>query len=339
VTAIGRPADNQGLTQPVARCDGTTCSVLVGVRNEAPRPVRERLLVARGGTVIAARTLTAGAGATTDVAIAAEPGARLTLRLDRADALPGDDRATVTVPDASAPLRVTLVSADAATPVARGLSALPGVRVHRVAPADYAGADGAALLVLDRFVPPDRLPDVSTLIVAPPSLPGGHVGPALADPALTGAVPGNALLDGVDLGGLVVAPGGVHRIALPPTLPAIAWAAGGPLLADDGHTTLLAIDPARSNLAQLPAFPVLLANVAARARGDVAAPAPPAAPAALTLRAADGGARAPGSPTDWWPWLVATALLVLLAETALTAEWHFLPAGRARNATRRVRGR
>jgi hypothetical protein len=110
-------------------------------------------------------------------------------------------------------------------------------------------------------------------------------------------------------------------------------------VADDGHTTLLAIDPARSNLAQLPAFPVLVANVVQRARGLSPTPPPAAPPASVTLGAADGGALTPDDPTDLWPWLVGAALLVLLAETALAAEWHIPSPQRREHATRREGGR
>jgi len=335
VTAVGDRADNQALTPPVARCDGDACSVLAGVRNEAGRAVDERLVVERGGRQIGARDLTVAPRATADVEIAAEPGSELTLRLDRADALPDDNRATVAVPDPGAALAVTLVSADARSPVARALAALPGVTVRRVAPGGPVG--DAGLVVYDRVAPADGA--APRLVVAPPSLPGGRIGAPLADPTLTGTIPGTPLLAGVDLGGLVVERGGVRRIALPPRLPAVAWAADGPLLADDGRTTVLAVDPARSNLALLPAFPLLLANVADRARGLSPAAAPPAPRATVTLRAGDGGALAPDGPTDLWPWLIGAALLLLAIETALAAQWRSVPAGRAQIATGREGGR
>jgi hypothetical protein len=333
-TAVGDRADNQALVPPVARCDGETCAVLTGVRNEADAAVGARLVVDRDGRTIGDRTLTVAAGATADVEIAARPGSRLTLRLDRADALPDDNRATVAVPDPDAPLVAALVSRDPASPVARALAAQPGVSVRRVAPG--GGVGDAGLVVYDRVAPPATTPQ-DALVIAPPSLPGGRVGAPLADPTLTGAVAGTPLLAGVDLGGLVVQRGGVRRIAT--DLPAVAWAAGGPLVADDGHTTLLTIDPARSNLAQLPALPVLVANVVQRARGLSPTPPPAAPPATVTLRAADGGALAPDDPTDLWPWLVGAALLVLLAETALAAEWHIPSPQRREHATRREGGR
>jgi hypothetical protein len=354
VTSIGDRADNQILTPPVARCDGEACSVLTGVRNEASEAVDERLVVERDGREIGARRLTVAPDTTADVEIAAEPGSELSLRLDREDALPDDNHTTVAIPDPDAPLTVALVAPDAAPALTHALSALPGVTIRRVASGDPVGAAG--VVVYDRVAPPTRGTTTTTpsgapvssstttggppaLIVAPPSLPGGRVGAPLADPTLTGTVPGAALLEGVDLAGLVVERGGVRRIGLPASLPAVAWAAGGPLLADDGHTTLLAIDPTRSNLPQLPAFPLLLANVVDRARGLSPRPAPVAEPASVTLRASDGGALAPDDPADLWPWLVGATLLVLLLETALTAEWRILPAGRAQSATRREGGR
>ncbi|HST40820.1 MAG TPA: hypothetical protein VLK58_14995, partial [Conexibacter sp.] len=86
-----------------------------------------------------------------------------------------------------------------------------------------------------------------------------------------------------------------------------------------------------STLPQLPAFPILLGNVVTWARGDAAdlatadagaaasdaAGSPSAdapAPDTVVLRASDGGGTLPGPPREWWPWLVAIGLLMLLAE-------------------------
>jgi Ca-activated chloride channel family protein len=331
---IGKPADNQGLTTPVARCanaaaGAVTCSVLTTVRNEASVAVRERLLVQRDGRTTASQLLTLAAGARADVVLAAPPGARLTLALTRPDALGADDRATVRVPGPGAPVAVALVSSRPGTaPLARALRAVPGVTLRRIAPGDYAQADArsAGLLVLDRWLPEGDLPPApALLLVAPPRVPEGAVGAELSDPSPSGEQAASPLLTGVDLSGLAVDTGAARRITLPPALPALLWSRQGPLLAAGtptrGHrVALLALDPQRSNLPQLPAFPVLIANLvawshdAATSESTVAAAAPRAP--TVTLRATAGGAAEPGHRDDWWPYLAAAALLVLLAEWA-----------------------
>jgi hypothetical protein len=314
------------------------CSVFAVVRNEASATVRERLLVERGGRAVAARALTIAPGASADVAFSATVGARLTLRLTRRDALAADDRAVVDVPAAAVPISVTLVSSrPSSAPLARALAAAPGVALRRIAPSDYASGDArsAGLLVLDRWLPAgSQLPAArALLLVAPPRLPGGRVGATAADASPSGEDAADPLLSGVDLSALAIASDGLRQITLPPPLRAIAWAPGGPLVAagdaGDGvrhRVALLALDPQRSNLPQLPAFPILLANVVDWARGQAIGDAGAAAAASATssataaastpvaLRATDGGGKAPDRRSDWWPWLAAAALLVLLAE-------------------------
>jgi Ca-activated chloride channel family protein len=340
--AIGGRADNQALARPVARCvpgARPTCSVFAVVRNEASATVHERLLVERDGRSVAARDLTIAPGASAEVAFAAAAGARLTLRLMRRDALAADNRALVDVPAVAAPVAVTLVSSrPTSAPLARALAAALGVTLRRIAPSAYTSGDArsAGLLVLDRWLPAgSQLPPArAQLLVAPPRLPAGRVGASVADASPSGEDAADPLLSGVDLSALAIASDGLRRIALPPALRAIAWAPGGPLLAagdagdgEERRVALLALDPQRSNLPQLPAFPILLANVVDWARGQAtvdpgggaaasATSSPTATSTPVVLRATDGGGNAPGRRSDWWPWLAAAALLVLLAEWA-----------------------
>lgn len=277
------------------------CSVFAAIRNDGDTSARRRLEVSRSGRVISSREVAVAPGERAEVVSAAEPGARLELRLSGDDALATDDRAVVTVPDPAAPVDVTLVSDRPRTaPLARALAATPGVTLDLVAPDDYdrdasagaaagagedadaaagagagsAGADPrASLLVLDRVLPGGELPEArAVLLVDPPRLPGGRVGGALGDATLSGTAAGAPLLAGVDLGALVIGAGTAGRVALPPALRAVAWAPGGPLIAS-GETAgparliaLLTFDPQASTLPQLPAFPILVANVVDWAR-------------------------------------------------------------------------
>ena len=361
---------------PPAAKAAPPCTVFAAVRNTGARAVDERLVVERDGRETHSRALTVAPGERVELAFAADAGARLTLRLTAPDALAADDAATVVVPSADRPdaappaaaQRPDTPGSPAATPgadrsaadattvvlvgdrpasgaLARALAATPGVRLRLVAPADYDGeaAASADLVVFDRWLPDGALPDAgSLLLVAPPRLPGGSVGAPLAEPVLSGSDEGDPLLAGVDLDGLAIAAGAARRTTLPPSLRALAWTPGGPLLATGatpgdrpGRTTVLTFDPAASTLPQLPAFPALLANVVAAAAASAPAttpiapaPDPAAGPAAesaaaapaasatrpLVIRVSDGGGPLPPPPHGWWPWLVAAGLLALLAE-------------------------
>ncbi|MDW5598871.1 VWA domain-containing protein [Conexibacter stalactiti] len=359
---VGTRADDQVLEQPIARCAPVatpapaagatrpagppsagspaappTCTVFAAVRNDGDASLGERLVVERDGTATASRALTLAPGERVEVAFPAPAGARLTIRLDSSTGTAADS-ATVTVPAPASPTAVTLVSdrpADA--PLARALAATPGVTLRLIPPQDYTAADASTpdLLVLDRWLPDGELPAArSLLLVAPPRLPGGRVGAALADPTLSGTAAATLLLAGVDLDALAIDAGAARRTTLPTALRALAWAPGGPLLAAGTipgerpeRIALLTFDPQASTLPQLPAFPILLANVVAWASGGAAdlaaAGAGDATSAAATdasaadpviLRASDGGGTLPGPPREWWPWLVAAGLLLLLAE-------------------------
>ena len=88
---------------------------------------------------------------------------------------------------------------------------------------------------------------------------------ALAAPAVSSTAEGNALVAGVDLRSLSIDRGAARRLVLPRWLGAVISSPGGALLAagDNGRqrVAVLAFDPARSNLTQLPAFPILARNL------------------------------------------------------------------------------
>jgi hypothetical protein len=340
------PVDGgQFRSDPGASGGRVRCTVFAAVRNDGGGDVRRRLTVVRDGREVASRTVTVGAGERAEVAFAAEPGASLELRLDGGDAFAGNDRATVVVPDPAGPIAVTLVSdRGREAPLARALAATAGVELTVVAPDAFDAAGAAAragLLVLDRWLPDGGLPRArALLLVAPPRLPdGGAVGRVTGDAAVSGSATGAPLLAGVDLDALLLADGAARRTTLPPAVRAIAWSPGAPLLAagavDDGDgrpapVTVIAFDPQASTLPRLPAFPILVGNVVAQARGvggaiqgggaaggtDAGAPASGggATAAPVVLRAGDGGGAAPGERREWWPWLLGGALLVLLIE-------------------------
>ena len=200
------------------------------------------------------------------------------LQLAGRDALALDDTAWFDVPSAAgtpAAMTVTLVGDPAtAKPLAQALAAAPGVTLNLRTPATYRRRDALAsdLVVLAGWLPAGGLPPApAVVLVAPPRLPGGAVTGALAAPAVSSTAEGDALVAGVDLRSLSIDRGAARRLVLPRWLGAVISSPGGALLAagDNGRqrVAVLAFDPARSNLTQLPAFPILARNLERWAAG------------------------------------------------------------------------
>ena len=200
------------------------------------------------------------------------------LHLTSPDELAADDSAWVAVPGragAPAASTVTLVGDPrTALPLARAFASVPGVTLRLRTPATYRRRDALAsmLVVLAGFVPRDGLPPAPAVaLIAPPRLPAGSIDGAIASPTVSGQAIGSELLTGVDLASLSVDRGAAELLTLPPWLDPVLWTPSGPLLAagDDGSRRLavLAFDPARSSLTQLPALPILARNIVRWAAG------------------------------------------------------------------------
>ncbi|MBV9451259.1 MAG: VWA domain-containing protein [Streptosporangiaceae bacterium] len=323
VVTIGRGDDDQALTQPSARCQPMpNCVVFVQVGNSADRAVTDRLEVTAGGRPIAGRELSLPAHSVTPVSIALPSPARsLELRLTRPDIITADNTAEVTLP---LPQRasVAIVGSGAATEaLARAFGAMPGVAVRTLTPSRYLAARQADdLVAFEHWLPGGRIPPAPGVLLVDPPAPMS--GPPLANSGLTGMDDRSPLLAGVDLTALSVPASATERIAGPAWLAPVAWTPGGPLLAagtNGGHqVAVLTFNPARSNLPQLSAFPILMQNILQWAMGTAPAPAPaPASPAPREtgVRFASGSGAPPALPMPWWRWAVLGALLAIIAET------------------------
>jgi hypothetical protein len=269
---IGRDSRNQALVRFSARCTGgahATCMAYAAVRNEDDQPATVPVVVDGDGAVLAERSLQLPAGSDTGLSFPI-PAAIHTLRIYIAqrDLLPLDNTAWAIVPAAS-PAQVTLVG-DAArvTPIRQALAALPGTRVRILPSSQLAAAEHApgSLLILDGVSLATALPSApAVLLIDPPRLPGGGVGGALGDTTVSGIDASSPLVANLDLSSLDVAPGAAERLALPSGVAPLVWSEAGPLLAAGvaagQRLAILSFDPARSNLPQLDAFPVLLQQV------------------------------------------------------------------------------
>jgi hypothetical protein len=335
----GPPVGEQGIFSASARCGigRGGCEVLAMVRNSAPAQATDEYVVEGTGAAPGRGHVSVPAEGEAAIALAAPAGAEVSLRLPEHDALAAAARAWVRVPGAAGPppgTRVTLVGEPAdALPVARALAAVAGVRLRLRTPRDYRMGDARAsdVVVFDGWLPRGSLPQApGILLIDPPRVPGGHVGATMDEAAVSGTDASSPLLEGVDLSSLAVDAGGARVLSLPAALRWIAWSPAGPLLASgaDGGRQLavLSFDPALSDLPQLPAFPVLVANLvrALASRGPATAPSdadlasPQERSPAVDIRAT-GAAMAGGSRANLAPWALLAALLVMLFEAAYGA--------------------
>ncbi len=275
VLTLAPAAGDQGIFGAGARCgigQASACEVYATVRNTTGHSVVDRVSADAAGHPSLSLTVHVAAGASAPLALLAEPGQQVSMRLLGGDPLPADDAVWVTVPAAGglpASMLVTLVGTPSqALATARAFAAVPGVLLRLRTPATYRPSDAtqSGLVVLDHWVPRAGLPQApAVLLVDPPRVPEGHVGGALGEAALSGSDTGSELLAGVELSGLSIDRGAASRLTLPPWLAPVLWSPDGTLLAagDDGRQRVAALsfEPGQSNLPQLPALPILAANI------------------------------------------------------------------------------
>lgn len=284
---IGRGAPNAGITAIRARTDAARRTHLM-VRVEAFGAPAERRLVARvGRRVLAERRVQVAPGAPqTALVDLGHASGVVTVTLEGSDALAADDRAVLAVGVEGRP-RV-LVVGDANPILDAALAAAPTGGVERVREASPRQWGRASVVVLDRVSVAQPLPPGAYLLVGTvaPNLPLQITG--VAGPQAVQAVAStHPVVRLADLRGARVP----EALALRPHGGAVLMEGETPLLwAFDSQglrVVLLPFDPAASELAVHPAFPVLVANALdwLTGGGQVAAGARPVVPAGPWARA------------------------------------------------------
>jgi hypothetical protein len=300
IFTLSPPIGDQGIFDAGARCGlgaSTTCEVYATVRNTAAHAVNARVAADAAGHPPVSVHVHVAAHASAPLFLVSEPGEQVSLRLQGGDPLPAADEAWVTVPAAGdLPLSsvVTLVGTPAnALATARAFAAVPGVslRLRTAATFSRGDAEQSDLVVLDHFIPPGGLPSSpAVLLIDPPRLPEGRVGGTLGESVVSGTDAGNELLEGVELASLAITANAAKRLTPPPWLAPVVWSPDGVLLAAGGNgsqrVAALAFEPGQSNLTQLPALPILAANLVRWASGW--APAAASAGVPFTVEAASG---------------------------------------------------
>lgn len=215
------------------------------------------------------------------------------------DQLAADDRAWAIVPPDR--VRNVLLVGEGDAYLETALSFLPNVNLWGTTPARYSRdvvrPDGTDwdLIIFERFVP-TTVPDVPSLLIAPPSSsPIVEVTGKLTNPGIGTLLPDEPVLRYVDLTTTHIAE--AVRLELP------AWARtvipgprGAPLLLTGVRsgvpTAVLAFEPRLSDLPLQVAFPILIANLTGELMGGSAPPTEaiePGDPIALPLPAGATG--------------------------------------------------
>ncbi len=268
--AIGDDRGNQAVAGLAVRCaGGSSCNAFAAIQNSAASGLQDTVLIEADGRLLGEKQLDLPALSSTNLSFAV-PAARhvLQVTLARQDLAAADNAAFAVIPGQRNSTATVVGTATLAAAVARALSAVPGVRVVTLPPSKYGtvARGRAGLLVLAGWMPAGSLPPTpSLLIVDPPRFPGGSAPAPLADTTISGEDLANPLLSGVDLTSLSIPPGSAWQLALPAGLQPAVWTSAGPLISagllDGRRVVVLGFDPTASNLAQLPAFPLLAANV------------------------------------------------------------------------------
>jgi hypothetical protein len=303
VISIGPRISDQGIFPVGAHCGGTSaraCEVLAVVANHSPVPVTDSFTAYDNGVRTLSSSIHVMPESDADLTLASRPNQQIELRLNGRDALTEDNVAWITVPgagNAAEPMRITLVGEPSdAQVVAEAFAAVPGIQLRMRTPETYRAADARAsgLTVLDGWLPPSGLPpSASVFLIDPPRIPGGRMGAPLAETVVSGTDEETDLLDGIDLSSLSIDSGSAHAVTLPSYMSALAWSPSGPLIAA-GHdavqrVAMLTFDPARSDLPQLPALPLLAENLVSWAAAWAPAITPAGAP--FIVDAAPGARR------------------------------------------------
>ncbi len=301
---VGSSTDDQAIEAVNVRCATAkaTCDVFAVVYNASAGTARDVLVIDADGVVLGQERLALPPRSDTDLSFVVPATRRLIrLSLTRRDLVAANNVAWATVPGPR-PATVTVVG-DAAhsTAVVRALASLPAVQVVARTPTRFkaGGHSAPGLLVFAGWTPPGPLPATpSLLLIDPPALPGSPAPGVLGGVTVSGEDTASPLLSGVDLTSLDVPQGTGEQFSLPDGLRPVVWAADGPLLAAGSlqgrRVAVLTFDPSTSNLGQLDAFPLLIANVlrwstswspSAAAPGDrIALDVPPATTAIEVAR-------------------------------------------------------
>jgi hypothetical protein len=171
VVPTSSPGENLGLTKIALRrsqSDAEIWEAFVSVRNYGTATRRVPVGLHFAGAVAGSRVLDVPAARTAETTIPFRTRAAgwIEVRLFVSDALAEDDRAVVEVPPLDA-LKVTVYTNEPEL-LRPALAAHPQSRATFRAPSQYSPKGDAAVVILDRFVPPQP-PEAASIWISPPA--------------------------------------------------------------------------------------------------------------------------------------------------------------------------
>ncbi len=268
---VGSDRDNRAIVAFGARPTNRSITpVYARVANYSTNPVEMRVLLFGDEQLLDTRYVNLPADGEADLTWEVPAGIRvLRAELEGQDALPADDRASLILGQ-TRPVQVVVVSAQPG-PLERALTAIRGVSVAVVDPAEYATALAPARADLTIFegMLPDQLPPGGVLLVHPPEEANALLTVDATRPVSAPArvvVPpdsaANSLFDGLSLDSVTFA---TARVVQPPDWAAVQVLADDvPLIVrgqvDRSQVSIWTFDLTRSNLSERLAFPLLVAR-------------------------------------------------------------------------------
>lgn len=261
---VGSSAENRAITEVSVRRSPRGEGAMAGyarVTNAAASAAEVRLQVLADGLSVHTRGLTLAPSSSSEVSFTVPEGTRrVSLLLTPQDVLTSDDRVDIPAPLSRS--RRVLVVSDSPAIWERVLKALPEITFQAITPAMYLTPPTDAVLLLDGFLP-NPLPTNDLILVNPP--PSSRPVPVAGDvrnARVRDFDPKDPLLNGIDFSPVAASRGSI--VALPAWASSAADADHGPMLLhgrwDNRRVVVFAFDVHASNLPQLAAFPVLMAN-------------------------------------------------------------------------------
>ncbi|MEA2576178.1 MAG: hypothetical protein QOH93_3476 [Chloroflexia bacterium] len=264
---VGRSGRNVAITALSLREATGGPQLFASVTNTSNQKAAALLSISIDGTLRDSRNFDLQAGEEQVVTLGDLPlnthVAEATLQVNASDAdmLKSDNRAWAVL--SRPPSSNVLLVSEGNGFLEKSLNLVPGIKLFKTAPGQYAPSETFGLTVLDGMIP-TPVPPGNLLILAPPQSPLMVVLGTLAYPAIGQVAVNDPLLRFVDLSGLHIA--SAQRIVPP------VWArvlvrtpSGDPLIlageTEGRRVAVLAFDLHKSDLPLQVAFPILVANL------------------------------------------------------------------------------
>jgi Ca-activated chloride channel homolog len=264
---VGRSTSNLAITSLSLREAPGGPQLFASLYNNGAQEVSALLSLSVDGQLRDSRRVRLGPGGEQTLTIEGLPldmrqaEARLTSDEPGADVLQADNTAWALRPQP--PAQSVLLVTESNGFLEKALNLLPGVRLFKTTPAQYAPSDEFGLTVLDAAVP-QTLPGGNLLLFAPPNSALAPVSGTIQYPVIGQVAVNDPLLRFVDLSGVHV--GIAQRIITPSWARVLVRATGGDPLMLAGETAgkrvvIFAFDLHQSDLPLQVAFPILVSNL------------------------------------------------------------------------------